>query len=250
MNLLKPEKWFTPEPDMVPKTNEVHVWFLDLTKFSLDKDSYNQIFSKQDILRFNSILNDHKREKTVLRYFLLLKILSYYTKMKTNEINLYYSEYGKPFLTTEYEQGEIQFNVSNSFNYLLVGICSNSQIGVDIEKIRKKVNYENLIKRFFSEREKEFFINLDSNDKEHFFFQWWTIKESVIKTIGKGMRLPINLFEIPFENQNNEIDIKIDKSSLKLYFYNLNLEADCTATICIGKSAKQVKFYRLQPEEI
>lgn len=84
-----------------------------------------------------------------------------------------YNEYGKPYL----KNNEIYFNLSNSHDYSVCTI-SNSEVGIDIEKITFK---SNIIDRICTEDEKK----LIKNAKD--FTKIWTKKESYIKYLGIGL---------------------------------------------------------------
>ena len=244
MKQFKPNLWLNPNGILSPKMNEVHIWFVDINAFSGLGGKYKEILSNKDIERFDAIILEEKKQKSVLRHILLLKVLANYLQKELKDIELYYSESGKPFLSSELDKGELQFNVSNSFNYLLVSLCKGIQIGVDVENIHRQLNYEKLVKRYFSENEQEHFLQIAETLREETFFQWWTIKESVMKSIGKGMRL-IHSFEIPTDTNSEKIKVTLDKYEKTYYCYELSIQADCKASICLEKKIQQVKFFKL-----
>lgn len=92
--------------------------------------------------------------------------------------------YGKP-------TGEIvNFNFSHSGNITICGVSDNA-VGVDVEKIRE-VNID-IAKRKFCKEEYNAIIN--SNDQNNAFFEYWVKKESYLKALGKGLRVPLNKFD-------------------------------------------------------
>lgn len=244
MKKIKPYHWLSEEEAQIPEMHEIHIWLVDINEFSGLESNYKEILSGNDVKRFDTIILGEKKQKSVLRHILLLKILSNYLQNAPKDIELYYSEEGKPFLTSSLDKGELQFNVSNSFNCLLVGIGKGSQIGVDIEKKQRQVNYEKLVKRYFSENEQEHYFQIVEKKREETFFQWWTIKESVMKAIGKGMRL-IHTFEIPFAVDSEEIKVTLDNQEKTYYCSELDLQSDCKASFCSEKKVEKIKFFKL-----
>ena len=194
MKTINPEKWFTIKDISIPTLNEVHIFFVNIENQTYDVYQYKDFQSKFDKNSSNPFMTAEKREKLVKREYFLRKILSEYLSISHIDVNFYYSEYGKPYLSNKLEDEILQFNVSNSFNYLVIGICYDNQIGIDIEKKRSSIDYNRLVKRFFSEKERKFFFSLNEKEKKELFFQWWTIKESVVKNLGTGMRVPPNRF--------------------------------------------------------
>ena len=84
-----------------------------------------------------------------------------------------YNEYGKPYL----KNNEIYFNLSNSHDYS-VCVVSNSEVGIDIEKITFK---STIIDKICTEDEKKLIKNSDD------FTKIWTKKESFVKYLGIGL---------------------------------------------------------------
>ena len=109
----------------------------------------------------------------------------YISKLSTKELlnkaleiyninsEIIYNEYGKPYL----KNNEIYFNLSNSHDYS-VCVVSNSEVGIDIEKITFKPS---IIDKICTEDEKLLIKNADD------FTKIWTKKESFVKYLGVGL---------------------------------------------------------------
>ena len=91
---------------------------------------------------------------------------------------------GKPFAP----QLNKQFNLSHSGEYIVLAV-SDGAAGVDVQQIgaaREKVT-----RRCFTEEERRW-----SEQEDEQFFTVWTLKESVVKAVGKGLRLPLSGFSV------------------------------------------------------
>ncbi len=100
-----------------------------------------------------------------------------------------YNAYGKPYV----EGNPLYFNLSHAGNYA-VAVFADAPVGVDMEQLgRAKAA---VAKRFFTEEEQEMLSgSLDEPEKWQRRFAWiWTRKESYIKAVGEGMRIPLNSF--------------------------------------------------------
>ncbi|MDM8514687.1 4'-phosphopantetheinyl transferase superfamily protein [Desulfobacterales bacterium HSG16] len=106
------------------------------------------------------------------------------------------TSHGRPVLKEE----NIDFNISHSGNYVICGISNSARIGLDIEKIRQ-IDISDF-KRYMNEDEWERIEKADAPFAG--FFEYWTIKESVMKADGRGMSIPIE-------------DIMISKDRANLY---------------------------------
>ncbi len=95
----------------------------------------------------------------------------------------------------------IFYNISHSGKWVVV-IAGDSNVGIDIEKIR---NYPaGVADRFFSEIEKSL-INSASTEieKQELFFTIWTLKESFLKAIGKGLTKSLSSFTVQRDQLGN-----------------------------------------------
>ncbi len=245
MEPIIPDTWFTLKDISIPGENDVHIFFINIESQSYDSVQYNDFYANFDNKLNTPNMSIEKKEKSIKREFFLRLILSKYVSKNFFNFNFYYSEYGKPYLTNDLESGPIQFNVSNSFEYLVIGISFRNQIGIDIEKIRSSIDYNRLVNRFFSERENIYFFSLDAKEREEIFFQWWTVKESVVKNLGIGMRLPPNKFDIPLDNDTNKILIQYKDINTELFYYNFLLSDDSKSSLCVQKEAKRIKFFKI-----
>lgn len=101
-------------------------------------------------------------------------------------------EYGKPYFL---EKNEIHYNISHS-DGITACYVGRFEAGVDAEPI--KAFRPNVVKRVFSESEKEMFEN--AKDKDLLFYKLWTLKESYVKAIGIGVSYPMKNISFSFEN--------------------------------------------------
>ncbi len=107
-------------------------------------------------------------------------------------------EKGKPFLKSD---ADIYFNISHTRGLVICGI-SDHEIGVDVERIR--AFKEPVVRKACSEAEQEYvFAASDDREKATRFCKLWTLKESYIKAIGKGLAFPMD--EITFEISEDKI---------------------------------------------
>ena len=110
-----------------------------------------------------------------------------------NSLEFSASDLGKPFLS---ECSSIHFNITHSGNWVGCAV-SNAPVGIDIER-HKSMNTD-IAERFFSVEETEF-IKERADEYTERFFRIWTLKESYIKAIGKGLHCPLNSFSVISNN--------------------------------------------------
>ena len=106
------------------------------------------------------------------------------------EIELIFGEKGKPHIAN---LSNVHFNISHSGNYVVCAV-SEHELGIDVERIRK-VNLR-IAERFFSQPEIDDLMALDEDERMRYFITLWTIKESYLKAIGRGLTQHLNSFTI------------------------------------------------------
>lgn len=112
------------------------------------------------------------------------------------------------------------YNLSHSGDYVICA-ASNFSVGCDIEKIKEAPI--NVAKKYFCEREVEYLLGSPEARKNDDFFRLWTIKESYVKMLKKGLSMGLNSFEVSFDEgvrikKNNEyVDCHIKEYNLEGY---------------------------------
>jgi 4'-phosphopantetheinyl transferase len=245
MTEFKIKNWLGPKKVNYPDLGVVHIWLIDTSKNLLALDQYRNFIHQDNFEKYNSINNNKTRIFRLHQHYLLLKTLSMYLNKSEKEILLNFNQFNKPYLNLDVNFDQIFFNTSHSDNYLALAISFDSEIGIDIEKPRENIDFNKIINRFFSEREKFFFSSLKKEHKFETFFQWWTMKEAIVKATGKGLYLPFNKFNLPLNKKNNKVQLK-DNNLIKEYFvYKVNFDLFLKASFCSEKEVHDVIFYTL-----
>ena len=111
-------------------------------------------------------------------------------KIQNSQLKFCLNPYGKPLLESP---PDLHFNVSHSGKWVVCCI-DQTPIGVDVEEMRP-VDYR-IIERFFSKEEATVFFDLSEEKREEHFFDLWTLKESYVKAIGKGLFISPSSFTV------------------------------------------------------
>ena len=132
-------------------------------------------------------------------------------------------KYGKPHMINA---PGVHFNTSHSGD-LVVCAINDEPVGVDIEVIRAPK--PDVAKRFFRSDEYEY-ITSGADAPDVAFFRIWTMKESYVKWLGKGLRARLDSFSV-FEIQRQGRPV----------FHSIDVRPD--ALCCICTDTKQVNRY-------
>lgn len=190
--------------------------------------------------RISKIKRNSEIIKTAFSELLIKYIIFNEFNIEPNSIEFEFNEYGKPSIIN---MDNFYYNVSHSCNYIICAYDSNP-LGIDIEKIRD-VNMD-ISYRFFAKNEYNYIMN--SIDKRDCFFNIWTLKESYIKAVGKGMKIGLNSFSVMDDKENIEINDNYNEGRYFLKQYNmLNFYkiAVCSINNCFPEEIISVDYNKI-----
>jgi 4'-phosphopantetheinyl transferase len=123
------------------------------------------------------------REVTTAAHTLLEKLLCHYAgRDRAPEIAR--SERGKPYAPS---LAGIDFNLSHARDHVLIAIARQQPLGVDLERIDRRIKIEDLARRYFSSAEADALETLPAELRRAAFLRLWTCKEAVLKALGAGL---------------------------------------------------------------
>lgn len=144
--------------------------------------------------RINRYINPSSAQQALMSELLVRSIIHDKLHMRNSDIRFGKNEYGKPYLMGK---NDFHFNLSHSGDWVVCAV-SDSVVGIDVEKI-KPTDY-NISKRFFSQDEHEYLVCQKERQRLDTFYDLWTLKESYIKAVGKGLYMSLNDFSIVIYN--------------------------------------------------
>lgn len=198
-------------------------------------NDWNRI-SNTELQRFIPLLSVDRKQKVnkfqfskdkkvcILSEMLLRYMLGNFLHVSIDEIVYEYNIYGKPFLKN---YSEIYFNISHSGYWILCGI-SDSPIGIDVEGDTK------IAKRFFLNEEYTHIKCEKNGNRNDLFFKYWTLKESYIKCVGKGLYIPLDSFGFNFD-YDEILMIKKGVIDENYKFVSKKLDHKYHMSVCVEK---------------
>jgi 4'-phosphopantetheinyl transferase len=206
--------------------NRVIVYALSLRK-QISEHDYLELLSGVPESR------RHKIEKFRFRIDALRSLFSYYLVkylfQKANQtdkrgFSLTTNEFGKPYIPGS---DGFQFNISHSGDWIVCAI-HHLPVGIDIEEI-KPVDFS-VARSHFTPREYEHICNADDGNRLPCFYSIWTLKESYIKALGKGLSIPLNSFCFSqFKDGGPFLGVKSEDSH---FFFEYNLCNGYKVAVC------------------
>ena len=140
-------------------------------------------------------------QRNVTTYF------GHYLQEAPQKINFVYNQYGKPSLAIKHSNRltPLHFNLSHANEIALYAVGLESNIGIDIEYIRKDIDVVAIARRFFSDHENQAMDALTSEEKIKAFFNIWTRKEAFIKALGEGLSFSLKNFDVSYHDSDAKL---------------------------------------------
>lgn len=190
---------------------------------------------KSENFRF---FDDSKRcicAEAIMRYYLIKFFF-----INNSDIKIMYNEHGKPFLN----KIPLYFNLSHSGKWVVCA-WSKNEIGVDIEKI-DKIKLD-IATSFFCKEEIDYIKSDDENEQCKRFIQIWTLKESYIKYIGKGLTVPLNSFCV--KKNDNSFNIECEGNIENVFLKQLEFSNDYYLTVC-SRDESEIEVQKITIDEL
>jgi 4'-phosphopantetheinyl transferase len=211
----------------IPKT----VYFNLLDQVSLDK--------KAKLTKYIHF-SDFKRG--LISDLLIRYLIGNTFNLSNDEIEFGIGIHGKPFLIGF---SDFQFNLSHSGQWV---VCAVDQlpVGVDVEEMLP-MDIQS-VEKFFSIEEQRYLNNFSGIERHEQFYNLWTLKESYIKKIGKGLTVPLDSFTIDFQGSSPQlINVQEDNNS---FLKNYHLTEDYKLSLCCSSipsinSVNQIEAQKL-----
>ncbi len=211
----------------------------------LTKQEFNKLLTfisptkKVAILELNTYI---KAQESLLGEVMARVIICDMLKIKNDTLLFSTNKFGKPVIRNHPQS---HFNISHSNNWIAC-ILAKHPVGIDVETIQP-INLR-VVKKILSMSEYESFLSQPKKYQLKYFYTLWTIKESYVKAIGKGLSIPLNSFDI---KDNKIIHIDTNKDKITPHFYQTILLDDNTVcSVCQPNAKSILKFYLLDIKHI
>lgn len=130
----------------------------------------------------------HEEQSAMARRLLMLALEREYPEFQ-GSFEVEKDERGKPFL-----RGHEHIHISLSHSGALTACAiADSPVGVDVEQRKDRPGQERIARRLHEE-EQRWLAARSSEERQRAFYDLWVRKESFMKAVGEGLRLPLNSF--------------------------------------------------------
>jgi 4'-phosphopantetheinyl transferase len=178
-------EWLLPPEKPLLERGDLHLWRVDLKLVGQTTDLVH-ILSLNEKTRYHRLLSPERRASYLAGRASLRLILAKYLQLLPEAIRFGYNETGKPYLVNPKCVLDVRFNLSHSGQWMVLGVCMDADLGVDIEEVRP-VQKNWALEKLFTVEECEKFAGMPKNEKDAAFVAAWTEKEAAAKAKGVGL---------------------------------------------------------------
>jgi 4'-phosphopantetheinyl transferase len=107
----------------------------------------------------------------------------------------------RPVVTLEGARAPAAVSLSHSGEVVLCGLAPSGLLGVDVERIRARKQWDGLAEFALHPSELRRLAELPDAARWRGFYRIWTLKEALAKALGVGLALPFNRISFSAENR-------------------------------------------------
>jgi len=140
-----------------------------------------------------------RQEPFLIARGVLRGLLASYLHVPPQAVELESGRYGKPTLRVASGDPQLTFSLSHSDAIVLCAVTRHREVGVDVEQIRRDVDFLSIAARFLSSAEQAELRDGPPGRRARAFFAGWTCKEAYVKATGEGLHRRLDSFDVSFD---------------------------------------------------
>jgi len=214
-------------PVQVPAPAGIALWLVDLSPAS--PLVWQTILSSEEQQRAHRFKFEADRRRYINSHIALHTILAEQTGISGACLPLSAQSHGKPRLTDV----PIEFNLSHSGEWALLGVSQTGPIGVDIEMIAPIPETAELAARNFTASEQAQWEKTPECEQLSAFLRGWTRKEACLKALGSGLSIEPHVFEAGIESAARDTWIDVAGQRCPMTVWSIDLPIAAQAAVAL-----------------
>lgn len=221
--------------DLSAELADASLWSIEIPFDENMLSSMQSVLDDSEQARAGRYVQSEDRARFVATRHALRELLSSCTGEHPAALQFHHTANGRPVLSA---YPELEFSVSHSGRHALIAIAKGRAIGVDIEQIDRRTNWQDLAPAALSAAEVDAISTLPEDAQRAAFFRCWTAKEALLKAVGLGIAGVDDLRTVSVEPLNDSpqrAQLRLNDSSTRaLGFCWVNHIADYVSCIAWG----------------
>jgi 4'-phosphopantetheinyl transferase len=217
--------------------DEVHVWHTSLSLSEDDVAPLRDLLTPDERDRVARFIVPAPRVQYIASRAFLRSALGRYLQADPRALRFQTTAHGKPYLAADAHPGNtLRFNLSHSEGVAVLAVTRNREIGVDVERLRPKVEAVALANRFFSAEESAWLRAQPASATIASFYACWTAKEAYVKARGEGLSIPLSGFAVIPQTGNSQLQLEVygnPAESRRWSMWQLDLAPDLRCALAL-----------------
>ncbi len=208
---------FNSDPGMslCLQENVIDIWLCQANELQSKAGDFYAALSIEEKNRADRFKFETHKNRFILFHGFMREVLAKYLTISPEHIQYTKGEKGKPYLFLKDDnERALQFNLSHTRDIALLAVTKKAELGVDIECIDRKTEWQGIAKRFFTLSEQTSLFALPVQQQQPAFYELWTRKEAYMKVLGCGLSLSPTQFSLTVPP---EVPALIEHHSEKYY---------------------------------
>jgi 4'-phosphopantetheinyl transferase len=189
------DEWPSPAGGVALPPDEVHVWRIAVAAGAAGAAAVETL-SEAERARAGKLHFAADRDRFVASHVALRGILASYLETMPSSLAFGAGPHGKPFVDAPAPGRSLRFSLSHSGDIALVAVSREREVGVDVERVRPRDDFDGFAARYFSPRERAALAGVAPDDRLRAFFEIWTLKEAYLKACGDGLLRELDAFDV------------------------------------------------------
>jgi len=213
------------------KVGSVDIWTARLDLSDVELPVCLSLLSSEEKQRTNRYRSFTDARRFAISRAFLRSVLAGYVEQSPGALRFEYSEYGKPLL---HERAGFEFNLSHAGELAVLAVTTVAPIGVDVELVRTIPDLLPIANSLFSSIEYDEIESKCANCRLRAFLNCWTRKEAIVKALGEGLSIPLNLFSVSVECERPRVLSAVAPIGMNWTLWNLNCPDSHVGAIAIA----------------
>ncbi|REG76919.1 4'-phosphopantetheinyl transferase family protein [Algoriphagus antarcticus] len=216
--------------------NNLDVWRIFIPDFIGRITDEIHLVNDKELSKSDSFIQEEDKIRFLLGKIYLRKILSSYLKIAPEEVVFSFTEFNKPYLDA---YPNLNFNLSHSGDYVIIGLSNRWSVGVDIEVMNTKNDLFSMIYNTMSVVEVPSILNSDT--PRLMFYKHWTRKEALLKGVGIGLIDDLKGFSVC--DGFNFVPSELSNFTSTLNVRNFIMDDEYSVSIAYDTTIRVIRFY-------
>ncbi len=214
------QEWLSPPKTLILGEGEVHVWrgIVDIPSSRLQV--FWEVLSEDERQRARRLRFPQHQARFVAARGMLRFLLGHYLNIIPGELEFGTGPHGKPFIGNP-AVPPLYFNISHSQKIALFAFSQGSEVGIDVEWSRPRLDHEAIAKRILSSQEQKWLQTLPAGRRKSAFLTCWTRKEAFAKAHGAGLTFPLQNITVTFLPHQSAQLVKIEDPSFNSHMWSM-----------------------------